>query len=117
MTGKILLQDISIGLDCRVPFAETHLLHFTSDGNLELWDTASQTLVWQSGTGNRGAARLSMQEDGNLVIYDAEGAPLWASDTADNPGAALVVESGGEMMVCTVDQKPIWKTNGGSKAA
>src|ERR1700744_6218305 len=62
-------------------------LHFTLDGNLELTGPRKGKL-WESGTRGRGGAILSMQRDGDLVIYDAaRRRALWSSGTKGNPGA------------------------------
>lgn len=39
--------------------------------------------VWSSNTKNIGKAerKLAMQEDGNLVIYEAHNLPIWATMT------------------------------------
>jgi hypothetical protein len=50
-------------------------LVFQSDGNLV--EYVGGTPRWSSGTWGRGA-RLAIQLDGNIVIYNASGAPIWA---------------------------------------
>ena len=44
-----------------------------------------------SGTNRSGIASLTMQKDGNLVIYGTDGRPAWATGTQGNPGAFLEV--------------------------
>lgn len=62
-------------------------VQFQNDGNLVVTDyivlspLGSSIPVWSSGTGGKGAAYLSLQQDGNLVIYTAAGKALWASNT------------------------------------
>ena len=53
-----------------------------SDGNLVLYDAASQPL-WNTGTHGQGVApyRLVLQDDYNLVLYDGNGQPLWSTNT------------------------------------
>ncbi len=51
---------------------------------------------------------LAMQADGNLVVYNASGAPLWASNTAGNPGAYLVLGDDGELVVDSPSGEPLW---------
>jgi hypothetical protein len=60
--------------------------------------------IWNSGTHGKGARYVSMQGDGNLVIYGDKG-PIWASNTAGHPGARLTVHSEG--YVCIVHNKEI----------
>lgn len=50
---------------------------------------------------------LSMQVDGNLVVYDGSYQPLWATNTDGNPGAWLNVQNDGNLVVY-VDSTPIW---------
>ena len=54
-----------------------------------------------------------MQSDGNLVVYDAGGAPVWASTTDGNPGAHLEVQGDGNVVIYRPDGTPIWATNTG----
>jgi hypothetical protein len=67
------------------------------DGNLVYGDSTSlpgvPPPVWSSGTAGIGATVLVMQDDGNLVLYRADGSPAWASNTAGHPGAHLLVGS------------------------
>ena len=52
------------------------------DGNLVLYDAASQPL-WNTATYGQGVApyRLVLQDDYNLVLYDGNGQPLWSTNT------------------------------------
>jgi hypothetical protein len=86
-----------------------YLLHFTAHGNLELWNSESKRLLWQTGTA--GAVKLAMQEDGNFVIYAEGDKPLWASHTHGNPGAFLAVQEDGNVVIYSRDFRPIWSTN------
>src|SRR5262249_36698444 len=49
-----------------------------SDGNFVLYN--SYAAVWASNTWMYPGAWLIAQDDGNLVIYTAEGSPVWASN-------------------------------------
>jgi hypothetical protein len=50
------------------------------DGNLVLYNRLTGAALWASGTAGHPDAVLSLQNDGNLVIY-AGGSPVWASNT------------------------------------
>jgi len=50
-----------------------------TDGNLTVRGPQNE-LIWQSGTGGHPGARLVMQNDGNLVIYDGWTA-VWHTST------------------------------------
>ncbi|MBV9594291.1 MAG: PQQ-binding-like beta-propeller repeat protein [Actinobacteria bacterium] len=54
---------------------------FQSDGNVVYYPAPGQPGLWSSGTPGRGSIALVMQNDGNLVLYDASRA-IWASGTA-----------------------------------
>ncbi len=48
------------------------------------WTSQYGRPTWASGTcgkGARGKSKLKMQNDGNLVLYDAKGKAIWASNT------------------------------------
>jgi hypothetical protein len=48
--------------------------------NIDSW-TGEVYLAWSSGTGGKGT-RLSLQDDGNVVIYNASGTAIWATHTS-----------------------------------
>ncbi|MFD3722918.1 hypothetical protein [Streptomyces sp. NPDC058674] len=62
-------------------------LSIAADGNLTLRDWFSPyTVAWSAGTGNNPGAYALLQDDGNFVVYKADGGPgkggaLWASGT------------------------------------
>ncbi len=88
-------------------------LIFQTDGNLVLYgidDVAMSyqlhvsqasypTALWASGTQGSGAVRCTMQEDGNLVLYNAAGSPVWATGTNGNPGAFLSCQDDGNQVI------------------
>ena len=87
-----------------------YTLVFALDGNLELLDPAGQ-LLWESGTSGKFARLLSMQTDGNLVIYEtSRRRAIWSTDTAGNPGAFLSVQEDGNVVIYTSSGTPIWAT-------
>ncbi|MGW0390190.1 FG-GAP-like repeat-containing protein [Streptomyces sp. NPDC003042] len=69
--------------------------------------TAGQSLTSRS-------AKLTMQDDGNLVITSTGGKALWSSKTAGNVGAKAVMRSDGNLVVYKADGTTVaWesKTN------
>ncbi|MBP4046347.1 hypothetical protein [Chromobacterium violaceum] len=52
-----------------------------SDGNLVLYRMANHHPLWASGTNGKPGCFVTMQDDGNLVIYEPK-IPAWASNTA-----------------------------------
>jgi hypothetical protein len=85
-------------------------LHFTLDGNLELVGPTRKRL-WESGTRGRGGGLLSMQRDGDLVIYDAARTrAIWSTGTKGHPGAFLAVQDDGNVVIYAGSRTPIWST-------
>jgi hypothetical protein len=81
---------------------------FQSDGNLVVYNPG-RVPVWNSGTSGRGATRLSLQPDGNLVIYALDRA-IWSSNTPGNPGARLAMQGDGNVVLYNVYGTAVWQT-------
>lgn len=97
-----------IGTAWRTPTG--YALLFTLDGNLELVAPTGARL-WESGTRGRGAGILSMQRDGDLVIYDgARRRALWSTGTKGHPGSYLVVQNDGNVVIYSSSATAIWAT-------
>ncbi|CAI9088801.1 OLC1v1023238C1 [Oldenlandia corymbosa var. corymbosa] len=60
------------------PVGDNAALSFGRDGNLVLFDSDG-SLVWQTGTGNRGVTGIKLLQNGNLVLYDKKGKFIWQS--------------------------------------
>ncbi|MGI5145542.1 LamG-like jellyroll fold domain-containing protein [Plantactinospora sp. CA-294935] len=56
-----------------------------------------------------GNYQLLMQDDGNLVLYQA-GYPLWDTATWGNPGAHLLFQVDGNVVLYSADDVPLWDT-------
>ncbi|MFI2236943.1 trypsin-like serine protease [Streptomyces chrestomyceticus] len=79
------------------------LLIMRYDGNLALYRRDDSTLLWASGTSGIGNY-AHMQEDGNFVVYKAnggqgKGGDLWSTKTSKNPEAFLRLEDDGKLVV------------------
>jgi bacillolysin len=85
-------------------------LAFQSDGNLAVW--FGSTLLWHAGTYGGQASVLTMQSDGNLVLYGGAYVPVWTSGTGGHPGARLVMQSDGNLVIFD-GATPIWSTGTG----
>lgn len=84
-----------------------------SDGNLVLYFSPFgtwQEALWASNTGGHPGAWAIMQDDGNFVVYDANGAPLWATATGPS-GNSIVVQSDGNVVVYDANGAPRWSSN------
>ena len=82
------------------------------DGNLVLYDAASQPL-WNTGTSGQGVApyKLFLQGDGNLVLYDANSTALWNSSTSGQGVAPykLVLQDDHNLVLYAAGG-PIWSS-------
>lgn len=85
-------------------------LLFTMDGSLELLGPTYKRL-WETGTRGRGAGIVSMQWDGDLVIYDAaRRRALWSAGTKGHAGAVLAIQDDGNVVIYDKTRAPIWST-------
>jgi hypothetical protein len=55
-----------------------------------------------------GRDTLTMQADGNLVLYAPGSVPVWASNTAGHDGAKLVMQADGNLVVAAPGGRPLW---------
>ena len=98
----------------------TYSLHMQTDGNLVLYNGTSP--VWGTNTygtpdeeGNV-ADYISMQGDGNLVVYAYGSTPtvLWSSQTYGNNGAYLNISNSGVLAIYNQSGSLICNLNGSS---
>jgi hypothetical protein len=68
-----------------------------TDGNFVLYH-AGGPAIWDAGTQGSGATTVTMQTDGNLVIYAGTHA-VWDANTQGHPGAYLALQDDGNMVV------------------
>ena len=74
----------------------------------------------QSLTSPDGRFGLSVQDDGNLVIYqNSNGSALWASNTSGNQPGFLIMQGDGNLVFYGPNNVPIWnsQTSGNAGAA
>ncbi len=83
-------------------------LAMQGDGNFVLY--TGQRALWQTKTYPNPGARVIMQTDGNLVVYNASGGALWASGTAGHSGASLAVQNDGNVVVYATNGQALWNT-------
>ena len=101
--GRRLLADQSI----TSPSRRIRLVYGT-DGNLALYDDEERRLLWSTGTSGTPPGRAILELDGNLVVYDRDGAARWSSGTNGNRNARLVVQDDGNLEILSWDGRAIW---------
>jgi len=107
--GKLLFQRTEFRPGSEWTIGKDHLLRFNLNGNLEFWQTSRRRLIWETDTEGD---RLTMQGDGNLVIYDGE-VPVWSSGTFGNPDAVLAADEEGHLEILTSDLEfVLWQIEG-----
>ncbi|SAL81580.1 lipase/acylhydrolase [Caballeronia choica] len=72
-------------------------LNVQADGDLTI--TQTTTTIWSAGMSGSSTAELRMQENGNLVAFDFNGAVLWESGTSGNPGAYAYMQDDGTLVI------------------
>ena len=79
--------------------------------------TASLPVNWDLLAGQNltlpdGSRILSMQDDGNLVLYGrAVSRQLWQSGTGGHPGARYTMQGDGNLVVYDTNNVPLWASN------
>jgi len=77
------------------------------------WKIPGDTLMYPGGTVQTGKSRLTMQTDGNLVLYDECGRVRWSTNTWGHPNAFVWFQTDGNLVVYDssgMSYWPIWST-------
>ena len=102
--------------DVRSQDGKFYLGHNANGNGLLAVAKSDGSSIWNNGVapGPSGAPyKLIMQGDGNLVIYNKNGAPTWASDT-NNKGSGpyiLKLENDGKLRIIDGTGTSIWSPN------
>jgi hypothetical protein len=64
--------------------------------------------LWQSGTSNHPLSRLAIQPDGNMVVYDTNRRPAWYTGT--NQRDKLILQNDGNLVLYNGRNQPLWAT-------
>jgi hypothetical protein len=64
--------------------------------------------LWQAGTSANPLSRLAVQPDGNMVVYDMNGRPLWYTGT--NQRDKLILQNDGNLVLYNGLGQPLWAT-------
>lgn len=65
--------------------------------------------LWDTHTWGTSADRAVFQPDGNLVVY-AGATPLWSSGTWGNPGSELALQNDGNLVIYSPEGVAIWSS-------
>lgn len=69
------------------------------------------TPEWDSQTNGNGGAYAVMQTTGNLAVYAAGNAALWSTGSYHNSGATLQLQNDGNLVVYSSSHSPVWATS------
>ncbi len=83
-------------------------LVFQADGNLVLYST--NRALWSANTQNSGANHVSLQDDGNMVIYDINSRAIWNTRTFGNGPSRLVIQQDGNLVLYNGAGRATWNT-------
>jgi hypothetical protein len=91
------------------------------NGNFEVYSSGTfngrnkDHSIWSTGTHGKGSGPygITMQNDGNVVLYDGTGNPLWSSQSAKDepdPPYELVMKINGNLVLYDKHNNSIWST-------
>lgn len=91
------------------PSGEYRFAFQGSDGNAVLYNRA-MSAIWQPSPSlqGRGAIRIVMQTDGNLVAYDAQMRPVWYTATDGHPQAFVQMQDDGNLVLYSEGKDALW---------
>ena len=79
-----------------------------ADGNVVVYRGGSAR--WSTGTYGHPGARLALQSDGNLVVYDTRGVALWNSGTYGSGNADQLAMQDDGNLVLYAGSRAVWAT-------
>lgn len=105
-------QELSLGSGESI---QTHnrRLRLKNNGNLVLQhyvDGVNLGSLWAAGTKNTGAVKVTFQNDGNLVIRDANNTAIWATATHVGNGETIKLQGNGDLVIYATSGEPLWST-------
>jgi hypothetical protein len=65
--------------------------------------------LWSSGTSGKAVKHAIMQNDGNFVVYGYDDKAVWSSGTNKNPNSVITLQSDGNLVIYR--NKPVWSTD------
>ena len=108
--GIVAGQSLRRGDPCISSVGGNARLCHQRDGNVVVY-TGAANPVWFTGTGGRATSELTMQADGNLVLYN-RGDPVWhtVSGGRANDGFVAVIQDDCNFVIFNSDGAAIWNS-------
>ena len=108
--GIVAGQSVRRGAPCISSVGGNARLCHQRDGNVVVY-TGAANPVWFTGTGGRATSELTMQADGNLVLYN-RGDPVWhtVSGGRANDGFVAVIQDDCNFVIFNSDGAAIWNS-------
>lgn len=104
--GEISYTALKIGESLKSSNGK-YRLTMQTDGNLVVY--CGDNALWSSGTyGSTVMEGLKFQSDQNLVLYGPEA--IWASVTDNSGGSRLTMQDDGNLVLYTTDNTSVWHT-------
>jgi hypothetical protein len=95
--------------------SETGTLMIDSESGVPIWGAPGILVPGAQLNANQsitnGQDRLTMQPDGNLVVYNASNSPLWASNTVNASVTHLTMQPDGNLVIYNSTGNPLWASN------
>jgi hypothetical protein len=113
--GRVVIADQSVTTGA----GHTSTYTYDNADNRALVDVSlTKRVIWlpASGTLSRGGSivsedgryRLTMQRDGDAVLFDSRGRRIWTTGTAGQNGNRLVMQSDGHLLMFTAANTVVW---------
>lgn len=86
-------------------------LKYQTDSNLVLYDANESQAFWETFTWGNEPGFVELQDDGNLVMYGANGGVLWATNTYPYSGAWFRIQDDRNLILADANNNLLWTPN------
>lgn len=95
----------------------SYRFNFQSDGNLVLRRRSDSVALWASNTNGLGGTRLTMQGNGDLVLYtnSNSNSAVWSTNTSGAGGNRAVMQDDANFTILSSSNAVVWSTNTGQQ--
>ncbi len=93
----------------------SYRFNFQSDGNLVLRRRSDSVALWASNTNGLGGTRLTMQSNGDLVLYTNSNSAVWSTRTSGAGGNRAVMQGDANFTILSSSNAVVWSTNTGQQ--